>query len=235
METGAKTDSSTVVGAIVLVLSASSVLQRVSAMIMPSLVEGLQISTGILLVIRAVDMMRGLAWYGPTFKWHNNMEMAVACAIFSVLTFADEILSKRLAARVNKIPVALVLICLGFSIALDSALRDTSPLRLGPGRIEVGAPEPRQVASGFLKAGLGQLPLTLLNSVVAVCALATSLAPETASRRVIPWRVGISIGVMNILGAFFGCMPYCPRGRWTCRSMEIWRANRVERHFPRYR
>lgn len=58
----------------------------------------------------------------------------------------------------------------------------------------------------FPKAALPQIPLTTLNSVVAVCALSVDLFPErTAS----PRKVAVSVGVMNLVGAWFGAMPIC--------------------------
>jgi MFS superfamily sulfate permease-like transporter len=55
-------------------------------------------------------------------------------------------------------------------------------------------------------AALPQLPLTLLNSVIAVAALAADLFPkEKPSVR----SISISVGLMNLIGGFFGAMPMC--------------------------
>jgi hypothetical protein len=72
---------------------------------------------------------------------------------------------------------------------------------------------------GFLDGAIPQLPLTTLNSVISVCALAHSLYPEkrtmdtdatlrndaVISRK----QVAISVGVMNLLFCPFGSMPSC--------------------------
>jgi len=50
------------------------------------------------------------------------------------------------------------------------------------------------------------VPLTLLNSVVAVCALARDLHPDRAPSEK---RVAISVGTMNLLTGWFGGMPMC--------------------------
>jgi hypothetical protein len=52
--------------------------------------------------------------------------------------------------------------------------------------------------------GLGQLPLTTLNSVLAVVVLAQDLFEESPTAG----QIGISIGIMN-LGIFFRSMPFC--------------------------
>jgi MFS superfamily sulfate permease-like transporter len=48
--------------------------------------------------------------------------------------------------------------------------------------------------------------LTTLNSVVAVCALSADLFPD---RPASPRRVAVSVGLMNLVGAWFGAMPMC--------------------------
>ena len=58
----------------------------------------------------------------------------------------------------------------------------------------------------FPKAALPQIPLTTLNSVIAVCALSADLFPD---RKAEPRRVSISVGVMNVVAAWFGAMPMC--------------------------
>jgi MFS superfamily sulfate permease-like transporter len=58
----------------------------------------------------------------------------------------------------------------------------------------------------FPKAALPQIPLTTLNSVIAVCALSADLFP---GRKAEPRRVSISVGLMNVVAAWFGAMPMC--------------------------
>ena len=57
--------------------------------------------------------------------------------------------------------------------------------------------------------GLPQLPLTTLNSVVAVCALSNDLFPERHPPVVAPKSVAVSVGAMNLAGCAFGVMPCC--------------------------
>jgi hypothetical protein len=62
--------------------------------------------------------------------------------------------------------------------------------------------------AGIWRGGLPQLPLTLLNSVVAVAALALQLYPQQA-RRVTPARMALSVGIMNLVACPLGGMPVC--------------------------
>ena len=60
--------------------------------------------------------------------------------------------------------------------------------------------------AGIILTGIPQLPLTTLNSVVAVCQLSADLFP---ARPVQPKLVSVSVGLMNMMGAWFGAMPCC--------------------------
>ena len=102
-------------------------------------------------------------------------------------------------------PTALALVLAGLAI---SATRpgSLSSLRVGPTTPAPVTLAAGDVAAGILKAGLPQLPLTTLNSVVAVCALSEELFPD---RPASPRRVATSVGAMNLAGAAAGVMPCC--------------------------
>ncbi|MCJ1400812.1 hypothetical protein MMC11_004020 [Xylographa trunciseda] len=60
---------------------------------------------------------------------------------------------------------------------------------------------------GAINAGLGQVPLTTLNSVVAVTYLATELIPEVPETSAT--AIGCSVSLMNLVGCWFSAMPLC--------------------------
>jgi hypothetical protein len=62
-------------------------------------------------------------------------------------------------------------------------------------------PRPADWVIGFTKGAVAQLPLTLLNSVVAVCALSDDLFP---GRKVPETTMARSVGVMNLVSCWFG-------------------------------
>ena len=95
---------------------------------------------------------------------------------------ADANVNDRRARRPSSFAAAPALLVLGLVVAStrEGAL---AALRLGPsprfGRVV--APSLRSVSRGVFKAGIPQLPLTTLNSVLATCALSETLFPEDAS------------------------------------------------------
>ncbi|TAQ89406.1 hypothetical protein B7494_g2276 [Chlorociboria aeruginascens] len=60
---------------------------------------------------------------------------------------------------------------------------------------------------GALDAGLGQIPLTTLNSIVAVSFLSADLLPQIPTPSVT--SIGMSVALMNLVGGWFGAMPVC--------------------------
>ncbi len=62
--------------------------------------------------------------------------------------------------------------------------------------------------SGVWIGSLPQVPLTLLNSVLAVSVLAGNLFPDEG-RQATPARISVSVGLMNLLSCPFGGMPLC--------------------------
>jgi MFS superfamily sulfate permease-like transporter len=113
-----------------------------------------------------------------------------------------------------RVPSALLVVLVGVALTLATSPAGTlSALRLGPSRPQLTVPSPQDMVAGITTAGgLAQLPLTTLNSVLAVTQLADAL--YGADRPHDRWRwkpslVAASVGVMNLLGCFFGAMPSC--------------------------
>lgn len=84
-----------------------------------------------------------------------------------------------------------------------------------PNNLHVGIHLPAAMVPDFgsrnaiVGAALGQIPLTTLNSVIAVSNLADDLFPNR-QHPVIPLRsVSTSVGLMNIISCWFGSVPYC--------------------------
>mmetsp|Transcript_3801 Transcript_3801/g.4981 ORF Transcript_3801/g.4981 Transcript_3801/m.4981 type:complete len:563 (-) Transcript_3801:1896-3584(-) len=82
----------------------------------------------------------------------------------------------------------------------------------------MGDIEPEDYWTGFIEGTVPQLPLTTLNSVISVCALAHSLYPEKRKKNapmssndavISRKEVSISVGLMNLLFCPFGSMPNC--------------------------
>lgn len=80
-------------------------------------------------------------------------------------------------------------------------------LRAGPSPIEVVRISRDAWKDGFVKGAIPQLPLSILNSVIAVCKLTKDLFPERAEPSAA--SVAVTVGAMNLVGCWFGAMPCC--------------------------
>ena len=175
------------VSLLVLLISLTGLLDWVQKTLPTSVIRGLQLGLGLSLLIK------GVALIGSSGGWWSLDGYPLALvAIF--LTFRFES---------TRWPVALLLFGLGCAVA---ALQH--PVALQPGlHLPHWTPLSWDDLSGsFWSAALPQLPLTLLNSVIAVSALSFDLFPD---RPASPGKVAFSVGLMNLVPAFFGGMPMC--------------------------
>lgn len=106
----------------------------------------------------------------------------------------------------RNIPAAFIIVVIGIVLSIAFNPSILSGLSLGPSKPSVVVPNGDDWRSGILKAGLPQLPLTLLNSVISVTQLANEWFPDRYSR---PGSIATSVGLMNLVGCWFGAMPSC--------------------------
>jgi MFS superfamily sulfate permease-like transporter len=179
------------VSAIILVLGVTGLINALDRAIPRSVVRGLQLSLGLSLLIKGLQMVAGihamLGWDG------------VATGVASALLVLSLVGSRR-------IPAALVLFAAGIAIALARDPGVGRQIHLGMSLPHWSPPGWRDFVSSFPSAALPQIPLTTLNSVIAVCALSGSLFPD---RPASPRRVAVSVGLMNLVAGWFGGMPMC--------------------------
>jgi MFS superfamily sulfate permease-like transporter len=144
------------------------------------------------------------------FRQINNFIILLgdkaSLAVDGVPTKKSHMVSCHSLPSKNKIPSALIIVALGIILTIASKPSVLSTLSLGPSTPSVIVPTSDEWRTGILRAGLPQLPLTTLNSVISVCQLATQLFPDRPAK---PGEVATSVGMMNLVGCWFGAMPSC--------------------------
>ncbi|CAM6120166.1 unnamed protein product [Calypogeia fissa] len=111
------------------------------------------------------------------------------------------------ARTLTLIPTALIIFIVGVIIAIA---RDTKVFRgwvFGPSAIHTVHISAHDWRTGFVRAAVPQIPLSIFNSVIAVCKLSKDLFPD--KKFVTPAHVSVSVGLMNLVGCWFGAMPVC--------------------------
>lgn len=106
----------------------------------------------------------------------------------------------------RNIPAALLVVFIGIILSIAFNPSIVSGLSLGPSKPSVIVPNGYEWRTGILQAGLPQLPLTLLNSVISVTQLSNEWFPDRYTR---PGSIATSVGLMNLVGCWFGAMPSC--------------------------
>ncbi|KAF6839046.1 sulfate transporter [Colletotrichum plurivorum] len=183
----------------VLIMSITGLLRWVTRNVPVPVVKGIQLGAGLSLVMAAgSSLLRDLHWTHPAL---DNRLWALAA--FLVLIFTQGL---------PRFPYALYIFVLSLAFAFASILTgdDHGPHDLPWFHFWT----PHLLHWNFnwfmykpLSMAIGQLPLTTLNSVIAVSALAADLLPDMPTPTVT--AMGMSVGVMNLVGTWFGAMPVC--------------------------
>lgn len=159
-------------------------------------VKGIQVGAGLSLCLSAGSkMLVPLSWTGPW--WGDNLLWAMAAVVLLLFTFAYP-----------RLPYAIIVFAVGVLLSI------LAPTNGHPAPLQAAIPILHPSGHDFWKASstasLGQLPLTLLNSVIAASALASDLLPSPPypSAPTVT-ELGISVSVFNLAGCWFGAMPIC--------------------------
>ncbi|KAL8716028.1 MAG: hypothetical protein Q9225_006290 [Loekoesia sp. 1 TL-2023] len=175
------------------ILSVSGLLDWFNRRIPVPVIKGIQLGVGISLVTYGGSIFIKRDEYLLLYPGLPELLQVVAFVGF-------------LASNVfRRLPFALMLLFLGILVALPSLI--SHPKTLGIWHPHPFVPLTARSYQPGLDAGLGQIPLTILNSIIAVSALSADLLPTVPTPS--PTAIGLSVTVMNLIGCWFGSMPVC--------------------------
>ncbi|ETI24785.1 hypothetical protein G647_04155 [Cladophialophora carrionii CBS 160.54] len=186
----------------ILLFSITGLLTWFTRVIPIPVVKGIQVGAGLSLILAAGGKaLASLSWTAPS--WLDNY-------LWMILAFLALFATSLRPRTPYALPVFLVGIAFAVVQVVVAAGGDKHDEQL-PGfrlwRPYVQAPTGDEWRTGILDAGVGQLPLTTLNSIIAVTHLAADLLPEIETPSVT--AIGISVAAMNLVGCWFGAMPVC--------------------------
>ena len=179
---------------VVLIFSITGLLRWFTEVIPTPVVKGIQVGAGLSLVLSAgTSLLKPLGWISP------NAADNLIWVLFAFLALL-------LTQRAPRVPYALLTFILGLVLSTVIAGSNNLPsLTVWHPRTYV--PTWASFKTGALDAGLGQIPLTTLNSIIAVSYLSADLLPHTPAPDVT--SIGVSVALMNLIGGWFGAMPVC--------------------------
>ncbi|KAF9931705.1 hypothetical protein BGZ67_005151 [Mortierella alpina] len=189
------------VSVVILILGVTRTIFLVQKYTPIAVIRGIQLGTAVSFAGKAADLVKQAQTFGGEgWDWANNYEWACIAFIIVFIFYY----------RAKRIPTAMILFFIGLIIAFVKLYTNPPPKavypKIGVYTVSVTVPTGEEFKHGFLSAGLGQIPLTALNSVIALAALANDLFPERPPGTP---TISVSIGLMNLVGCFFGSMPFC--------------------------
>ncbi|KAG4194344.1 hypothetical protein ERO13_A06G048500v2 [Gossypium hirsutum] len=216
-------------GAILLVLGVTGLMQMVYKFIPLSVVRGIQLSQGLSFAMSAVKYIRKVQDFSKSKSMGNRqwlgldgMVLAIVCAGFitfingagqernqSEEAIVDEernVRIKRTRKIMATIPSAFIIFLLGVVLAFIRRPKVVNDIKFGPSVMEIVKITGHSWKEGFIKGTIPQLPLSVLNSVIAVCKLSSDLFP---GREFSATSVSVTVGLMNLVGCWFGALPCC--------------------------
>ncbi len=185
------------IGAIMLLLTASGLIDALARAIPKCVIRGIQFGLGLKLAHMALQYMQGTGQAG------FGQEQRLHAYILATLAFA---LTLSLMGN-RKIPPAPFVILLGVVYALifkTDAHTFQDNVRFAVPSFQ--APGWEDIWQGFYLLALAQIPLSLGNSILATRQVAQDLFPDRApSVR----KIGLTYSLMNLVSPFFGGIPTC--------------------------
>jgi MFS superfamily sulfate permease-like transporter len=179
------------VSLVILFLGLTGLIGWVNRAVPKSVVRGLQLALGLSLLMKGLQMVAGT---GTVVGPDSYLTGAAAALLVLGLLFS------------RQVPSALLLFAGGAALAIWKHPEVVRSLTVDGAILHFRPLAWPDFASALLKASLPQIPLTALNSVIAVCALSADLFPD---RPATPRRLAVSVGMMNLVAAWFGGMPMC--------------------------
>ncbi len=184
-------------GGAVLVMGALGLTRRLSRVVPTAAVRAVQAAVAAKLALTGLRM----AFLRPG-EWTLRPALGADGLVLAAAALGAAVLLRK-----RPLWMALALVAGGLATALAA-----HPGLLGQVHLTVWRPEwslPGQSAvAGVWLGGLPQLPLTMLNSVLAVSLLSGQFFPERKAAAG-TGRMAVSVGLMNLLACPFGGMPMC--------------------------
>lgn len=183
-----------IVAGVIFIFCGTGLLRWFTHFIPTPVVKGIQVGAGLSLVISAgASLLQPLGWTTP-----NSADNLIWAIFVFVALLATQ--------KAPRVPYALLIFLLGLGLSMFIAGTTHLP-SLKIWHPQMFVPNWKSFRTGALDAGLGQIPLTTLNSIIAVCYLSADLMPHLPAPSVT--AMGMSVALMNLVGGWFGAMPVC--------------------------
>ena len=208
------TASGYLMGFVLLLIGATGAITLIGRYIPKSVVRGVQLSTGTLLMVQGVNLMLGtsmLQKIHQTVEPYLSVQSIGPIPIGIIIGIAGGCLTLVLLEN-KRFPAGLIVVIAGLVLGLILGSRQgLHELRVGinlPPFLPFGWPNRADFAFALFALVLPQIPMTLGNAVIAYADLSNEYFKEQSSK--VTYRTAcISMALANLLSSTFGGMPLC--------------------------
>ncbi|XP_075508322.1 molybdate transporter 1-like [Primulina tabacum] len=215
-------------GGILFLLGVTGLMKLVYKLIPLPVVRGIQLAQGLSFAMTAVKYIRTVQNFAKSktagdrhWLGLDGLLLSIICACFIIIVngagdenddceINDSSRSgswrRKLRKNIASLPSAFIIFLLGVILAIIRGPKAVKGFKFGPSSIKVVKISKHSWKEGFIKGTIPQLPLSVLNSVIAVCKLSTDLFPD---KDVSATSVSMTVGLMNLVGCWFGGLPCC--------------------------
>lgn len=186
---GAVVAAGWMMGIALTLIAVTGLIPLIDRLVPRTVVRAIQLGIGGKLLIHAIEWLEPLPLLGS-----NSV---LAAVIIGTLL---------LVGMIKNWPMVLPIFAVGFAIIAIEVPSAYQTLAINPPRFNWFIPVSEEWQHGLMYGMLPQLPLTLLNSVIAVCALSGDYFPK---HRIAPKRMALSVGLMNLLCIGWSGLPMC--------------------------
>ena len=176
-------------------LSFTGLIQWFTRLVPIPVIKGIQAGTGLSLIIYGGQLIE----IQLSSHWLDTVVLVIVVLLAFVALLGSPMFPR--------VPFALLILLIGVILSLPEGFDNHAPFGFGIWKPYVSIPSPKSFRVGALEAGLGQVPLTTLNSVIAVSFLSADLLPKVQAPS--PTEMGLSVMAINLVACWFGAMPVC--------------------------
>ena len=208
------TASGFLMGLVLFIIGATGAMDLIGRYIPKSVVRGVQLSTGTLLMMGGVKLMLGTSKFqilNQTAEPYLIIQSIAWLPIGIVIGIAAGLLTLLLLEN-KKLPAAIIVVFGGLILGLAFGTREgLDHLEIGinlPEFLPYGWPTTADVTFALLALVLPQIPMTLGNAVIAYADLSEDYFGEQ-SKKITYKATCISMAVANFFSSAIGGMPLC--------------------------
>jgi SulP family sulfate permease len=208
------TGAGLLIGLFLLIIGGTGIITVIGRYIPKSVVRGVQLATGTMLMSQGVKLMVGTTQFqllGQAAEPYLTLQNVGPIPIGIIIGIGGGLLTMFLLDN-KRVPAGLFIVLTGLGLGLLWGTHEGfETMRIGinlPGLLPFGLPSSVDLTYVLLVLVLPQLPMTIGNAVIANADLSQEYFGAD-SKRVTGRALCISMGLVNLVSSLFGGMPLC--------------------------